>query len=86
MVLLEGWQGIPIENAGSSKQSGWSRAESNKGRRLVKNPTPQSITVRPIAQDNLNHDKSIAVPLDLVIRGLHNTQSPQGYDATENIS
>ena len=58
--------------------------EAIKGRCLVK--TPQSVTVWPTAQDHLNHDKLIAVPLDLVVRGLHNTQSPQGYDATENIS
>ena len=38
MALLEGRQSIPIENAGSSKQSGWSCAGNNEGRRLVKRP------------------------------------------------
>ena len=38
MVLLEGRQSIAIENAGSSKQSDWSCAGNNEGRRLVKRP------------------------------------------------
>ena len=86
-VPREGRQSIPIENAGFSKQSDWSHAGSNKGEMPRQEPPPpQSVTVRPTAQDHLNHGKLIAVPLDLVIRGLHNTQSPQGHDATENIS
>ena len=40
--------------------------------------------VRPIAPDHTNYINLIAVPLDLVVRGLHNTQSPHGYKFTNN--
>ena len=46
MVLLEGRQSIPIENAGSSKQSGWSCAGNNEGRRLDP-PEHKSTADRP---------------------------------------
>ena len=74
-VLLEGRQSIPIENVGSSKQSGRSCAGNNEGSSptTAKSKDPPDQKIRPISPDHINHSNSIAVPLDLVVRGLHHT-------------
>ena len=64
MVLLKGWKSTPIENAGSSKQSGRSCAENREGR------SPKTAK----SKDPLDHKNMADLPRSHQPSGQHQPQ------------